>query len=346
MRNLFVCHTQAQLILAAGLSIGRFRNDENILFLFVDFALKDELKIRINKIFNKVLYLQSIYPAEKNTFRSKLRWYAEDLRRIEPVMESPFNRVFEVCDMVYLEQRILKSACKRNPEVELNWLEDGITAYYQNIESHGGLDLNKFTRFLRCVIFKYLGGVGRYYDRDFPGMGGGKMLKTAYCLYPDAVREPYKSLKIIEEISDEEYRFGLQALYEGKSAAVEDAAIILVLDKLDTYVYPEKMKRILSDFLASAKRENRKVYCKFHPRESEVWDIFKTYPVFDKSIGIESLYLSLLNKRASLKIVGVKSTGLMSAKKLGYDVESLFLQCGETNENLEKFYSLIGVELI
>ena len=43
-KNLFICHTQAQLILASGLALGRFKDDENLLMLFVDFGIKDELK--------------------------------------------------------------------------------------------------------------------------------------------------------------------------------------------------------------------------------------------------------------------------------------------------------------
>ena len=43
MKNLYICHTQAQLILASGLALGRFRDDENDLILFVDFGIKDEL---------------------------------------------------------------------------------------------------------------------------------------------------------------------------------------------------------------------------------------------------------------------------------------------------------------
>ena len=71
-RNLFVCHTQAQLILASGLVLGRFKDDENCLFLFPDFALGADLKTRLEIIFSKVIYLQSIYPPQYNTYWSKI----------------------------------------------------------------------------------------------------------------------------------------------------------------------------------------------------------------------------------------------------------------------------------
>ena len=67
MKNLFVCHTQANLILASSLALGRFKDDENLLILFVDFGLKDELKDRLDKTFAHTLYLQSIYPQSRLT---------------------------------------------------------------------------------------------------------------------------------------------------------------------------------------------------------------------------------------------------------------------------------------
>ena len=70
-RNLFICHTQAQLILASGLALGRFKDDENLLMLFVDFGIKDELKERLNNTFTRTLYLQSIFPVEFNTTKAK-----------------------------------------------------------------------------------------------------------------------------------------------------------------------------------------------------------------------------------------------------------------------------------
>lgn len=344
--NLFVCHTQAQLILASGLATERFARETNDLILFVDFALREEMRRRLERIFDRVLFLQSIYPKEYDTFRAKLSWYPADLKRIRAFMSQPYGRVFESCDTVFLEQRILKYACKANPEAELIWLEDGITAYFQNVETHGGLDSNTLTRTLRKALFKYLCGAGKYYDRDFAGMGGSRMLRTIYAQYPDAIREPYRSLRRAVGITDSEYRSGLRALYEKRALETDPNSVILVMDKLDTYLHPEKVRAAVSACLAAAKTQGREVVCKFHPRETEVWEEFEGIPAFDRSVGIESLYLSLLDRRETLRIVGVKSTGLASAKKLGYRVESLFGRSGETNPDLESFFRKIGIELL
>ena len=139
-RNLFICHTQAQLILASGLALGRFKDDENLLMLFVDFGIKDELKERLNNTFTRTLYLQSIFPVEFNTTKAKLRWMPKDWKLIKDYLAMPVDKVFGICDHLILVQKTLQYVYKKKHDVQMAWLEDGITAYYRDSEITGGLD--------------------------------------------------------------------------------------------------------------------------------------------------------------------------------------------------------------
>lgn len=346
MRNLFICHTQAHLLLASGLAKGRFKKDENILILFVDFGIKDELKQVLNSTFNRTLYLQSIYPAEYNTIKSKLKWYPQDWKQIKSFLTNPVDRTFAVCDWLLLVQKTLQRAYRLNPKTEFAWMEDGITAYYSDSNFHLGLDKNKLTMTLRRVIFRDILCTGKFYDRDFEQTGGLKFLKRIYTCYPEAVREPYKSQKRLIQITDEEYFLGLQSLYPKVHLDIKPNTVILVVDKLDRYMYPDKVKKSIIAFIRDCKNAGKSVVCKFHPRESEVWDVFDGCEQLDKSIGIESAYVSLADIKDSIIIAGIKSAGLMSAKKIGYATVSLFPSCGESNDNLIKFYRKLGIKLL
>lgn len=346
MKNLYICHTQAQLILASGLALGRFRDDENDLILFVDFGIKDELKECLDKTFTRTLYLQSIYPAEMNTAKAKLKWYPQDWKLIKQFLTKPVDRTIAVCDHLLLVQKTIQLSYFKNNAVELYWLEDGIIPYYVDSNNTGGLDSNDFTRFIRKILFKFIFGIGRFYNRDFWGCGGMSALKTAFVSYPDAVREPYRSQKQLVGITDEEYLAGLSAMYPKSNLNVLPNSVILVVDKLDRYAFPDKVRASLSAFISKCKEEGKTVICKFHPRETEVWDIFDGCQTMDKSVGIESAYVSLADIKDTITIAGVKSAGLMSAKKVGYNTVSLFPSCGEQNENLVKFYDKLGIKLI
>lgn len=346
MRNLFICHTQAHLILSSGLALGRFKDDENLLILFVDFGIKDELKARLDKTFSRALYLQSIYPAEYNTAKSKLKWYPKDWKLIKAFLAAPVDRAFAVCDWLLLVQKTLQRAYRLNKNTKMAWLEDGIQAYYSDSEIHKGMDSNAFTRAVRRFLFRDLLCVGKFYDRDFTNMGGLKCLKSAYVCCPDAVREPYRSQRQIVAISDAEYLAGLEALYQKVDLGIPAGSVILVVDKLDRYSFPDKVRASLDAYIKQSQSEGKTVFCKFHPRETGHWEIFDTCKTLDKSVGAEGLYLSLSDIASTITVVGIKSTGLMSAKKLGFNVVSLFGSCGESNEELVRFFEKLNITLL
>ena len=72
MANLFICHSQAQLLLAISLSTARFTQDENDLILFTDFRLKDELRENLDLAFAQVLYRTGTFPASNKTWKEKV----------------------------------------------------------------------------------------------------------------------------------------------------------------------------------------------------------------------------------------------------------------------------------
>ncbi|MBQ8969415.1 MAG: hypothetical protein IJ064_06765 [Bacteroidaceae bacterium] len=346
MRNLFVCHTQAHLILACGLSQGRFKDDENHLVLFRDFNLGDELKVKLQAVFETCLFLTGNFPAENKTLKARIKWHREDNKLLRKQIVKPYDRVFAVCDWTPPVQYCLKCCKKQNKDTQYIWLEDGILSYFPNIDTHVGFDKYTITYTIRKFFFKYLMGLGVIYDRDFEAMGGLRFFKQVYTLYPNAVREPYRSKRELVGISDEEYLTGVKSLYDVKSLNIPDGSILLIVDKLVTYLNPEKVKAVIAHLKEQASVEGRQIFCKFHPREELVWPVFEGCTILEKSIGAESLYLSLASQKDTIKILGIKSAGLMSARKMGFHVTSLFLQCGEQNDNLIRFFERIGVDVM
>ena len=341
MNNLFVCHTQAHLIFACGLSKGRFKEDKNHLILFKDFNLNEEMRSKLESLYDSTLFLTGCYPASNKRIGKRISIYLENKKKIKDFISCSYDRVFVVCDSFYPVMYCMKRCIKQNPNVEFSWLGDGILPYFQNTTVKKGLGKNEGTQFLRKLLFKYILGLGKVYGFDFHLMGGNKLAKSIYVTIPQSVRPPYNTKKIVE-ISSDEFTLGIQSLYERRPIEIEKGSVLLIIDKLATYQNPEAMKECLSLFIGKNKQAGRKIYCKFHPREEQTWDVFKDCVVLDKNIGAESLYLSLLDFRDNIEIVGVKSAGLMNAKKLGFKVTTLFNGCGEENADLVKFFTTMG----
>ena len=344
MRNLFVCHTQAHLILASGLTRGRFKEDENHLVLFRDFNLNDEMAEKLKQIFSSCLFLTGVFPAANKTFIARLKWHREDDKLLKLYIKQSYDRVFAVCDWTPPVQYCLKRCRDLKEDTQFIWLEDGILSYFQNAEIHKGSDKYTFTLFLRKIFFKYLLGIGSIYDRDFEAMGGLKVFRQMYTLYPEAVREPYRSHRGLFGITNEEYLAGIMALYDAKELNIPKDSILLIMDKLDTYINPESVQEAISTINEKAKTEGKRIFCKFHPREDLSWSVFEECTILDRTIGAESLYLSLAGKIDSIQVVGIKSAGLMSARKMGFQVISLFKEIGESNDALIQFFERIGID--
>ena len=61
MKNLFIMHTQYNLIIACGIVKNRCKDDNNILVLHSEFQVTEQLKHNIEECFDKVYYIQKNY---------------------------------------------------------------------------------------------------------------------------------------------------------------------------------------------------------------------------------------------------------------------------------------------
>jgi len=340
MRNLFVCHSQIQLVLAVGLAKGRFIDDKNDLILFQDFNMADDTKSILLSTFSRVLFRAGIYPAVNTTWKAKLKRYPDDLNSIKAFMAQPYSRVFEVCDGNIPEIFILKRAYHLNKDTEMIWLEDGSHPYYLNIDAKDGLNSNGLTRNLRKIFFKYFFRLGKFYDFEFNDMGGSRYLTKAYITLKGKERDIFRSKEIVE-ITTEEYKRGINTLFKPTGIEIEDNSIILALDKLDVYQDISTIKSLVLNIKSSVK--NKKVYYKYHPREESVLEGLENFTQLNKNLGIEYYYSASMNK--NITVIGVKSTGLQSSKVLGFHTISAIKIVNEEDPVVVGFYKNIGVIL-
>ncbi|GHT38688.1 hypothetical protein FACS189437_00080 [Bacteroidia bacterium] len=342
MKNLFVCHSQLHLFLACGLVQGRFCNDENHVILFVDFNITKELEQILEQVFDKILYRIGTYPAINKTWKEKLKRYPDDLKEIRLFMNTPYDRVFEACDDCIPELYILKYTYKNNKEIEFSWLEEG--AYFRNTIDVSGFSSNAFTRNIRKILFKYLLGLGRFYNFDGIHAGSNHILKKAYLTFPGKQRSIYNSKEIIG-ITDEEFSLGLSALYPAREEnRLKDGSILLVMDKLDVYKDICKVQSAISELVFNVQKRGYTIYYKYHPREESQLEELNSCIELPRNTGVENLYSA--SKGNDIIVIGIKSTGLQNAKKLGFCVISIANVVDEGDVDVLSFYDKIGIEIV
>ncbi|WP_256003312.1 alpha-2,8-polysialyltransferase family protein [Pedobacter deserti] len=342
MRNLFVCHSQAQLMLAIGLIKGRFKADSNDLILFIDFAITPDTRKKLTDSFETVLFRPGIFPPSNKSWRRKLLSMPTDLVRIGQFIRRKYDRVFEVCDGNIPEIYIVKRCFSLNKHTEFIWLEDGSYPYFQNVIDVDGFNSNDRMRFLRKVIFKYVFMLGKFYDFQGAHMGANRWLKTAYLTLKGKERDIYASKDIVE-ISASEYRLGIETLFGSGNIRLRENSILLVMDKSNVYKSLASVRELVMKIFEVSERSGRMLYYKLHPRETtDFINIPNSAYMLDSSIGIESYY-SAAGINSNVVVIGVKSTALQSAKLLGFKTISTSLIIDEGDSDVLQFYKEIGV---
>lgn len=343
MNNLFVVHTQYSLILATGLSKGRFETDINDLILFKDFKLSPELANKLDVIFAHSLFLDGTFPKTNQSTISKIKKYNSAIKMSNAFMRNNYDRVFIVLDMNLPEMHIMKKAYSLNPSVKFIALEDGSYPYFLNYATAGGLDSNVTTRMFRKFLFKYILGCGKFYSFEGRFMGANTWLKEIYLTYKDYARDIYKN-KLTTEITTKEFNSGIDALFPNTPIQLKENAILLILDKLDVYKDLDAIKSMLTILVQNLSNQQKLIYFKYHPRENMNLTELEGQIELDRTIGIESFYKGLKNKNPL--IIGIKSTGLQTAKKMGFNTISLAKIADEHSPDVINFYKNIGVQVI
>jgi len=344
MNNLFVCHTQVNLLLACALANGRFCGEENHLILFQDFNASPELKAILQQAFNKVLYRTGTFPAINKTWKAKLSRYPGDLKAIKSFINIAYDNVFEVCDDCIPELYILKRAFRKNKNVNFAWLEDGSFPYFHNTINVSGFSTSSSTRYIRKFIFKYMLGLGRFYNFEGQFMGSNQVLKKAYLTFPGKQRSVYASKEIVG-ITDEEFKKGVSILYPPKEDyKLRNNGVLLVLDKLDVYKDIKKIKFVISELIETLQKNGKQIYYKYHPREENQLEELISCTEISRYTGIENIYSA--SQGNNILVIGIKSTGLQNAVKMGFKVISIANIVDEGDRDVLAFYNNIGINII
>ena len=339
-QNLFVVHTQYNLLLAIG--IAKAKESVNDLILFQDFNLSDILKAKFESIFQHVLILPGNYPKQELAAWQKYKKIKNDIQQIQSFIQTMYHEVFIVDDVCAQEMFAMKCAYQHNPSCKFNWLEDGGNAYFHNGAVSGGLGSTPVRRFIRKHLLSSLFHLHGFYDlgRCF---GDHKRLTSIYVTFQDYVR-PELQTKPKVEITRQQFMDGMTLMYGGKPYPMEENSVLFAMDKLSVYGDKlESINRIILDEVAACQSEGRKIYCKYHPRETDALPALANATEVDSKIAMEYYLVNTTAKR--MTIIGVKSTALQTALKMGFQVISLALTAGETDENILNFYKNIGILL-
>lgn len=340
--NIFVPHTQYNLIISLAMVSGPYKGDENDLILFTDFDITESMKQILETYFTRVMYCSGTYPKINKSWKNKIKTIPATIFKLEKFLNKSCDCLLLVCDTAIPEIWLIKYLMEKNSQLKIQWIEDGAWPYFTNDAIQTGFNKNSFVRSIRLIIGKLI--FGKYYSFRGNNIGSNNWIQDYLLTYPDATRKGFCENKRKIEIADNDFQKGMQILFSETNYLMPDHAIIIVLDKLDVYRSKESVLLTLEKIFAKCNALDIPVYYKCHPREEETIQTNANVKEIDKKIGIEGIYTSNLGK--NLTFIGIKSTGLQTARKCGFKAVSLACLLNEANENVIDFYGKIKIEQI
>lgn len=339
MNNLFVCHTQYNLMLATGLVLSDFKNDKNDLILFEDFNITESLKKELKSLFQNLIFINHL-PVVLSPAKEKMDRIMNDIKLLKSWIDTSYDRLFIVDDMCIQEMFIMKQVFQINDTVEMSWLEDGASAYFNTGVVSSGMGSSALKRFIRKTAFTIMFNLYGFYDLAVC-VGAHKRLTKIYLTFPNARKELIHKDTVL--ISQESVEKGMKVLYPGNSFEADEGSVLIALDKLDRYGDNlNTVHKIVEDIVKKCKLDGRTVYYKFHPRENQTIPCLKDCIQLDKTIAAESYLIHCPHR--NLQVVGIMTTTLQTALKLRYDAISYIKLMNNSNPEIAKFYENIGIK--
>ena len=339
MNNLFILHTQYNLIIGSGIAL-EHKYDNNVLVLYSEFKINDSLLNNLKKVFSKVIVLRDDFEKLKTGFE-EIKEIRMCLKRTKEIFKYKFDRIF-ISQERRLDTLIAYKIWRRNSCIISNIEED---VYYSlNLQPKTKRRKSVKSR-LAEIIRLFLCGRNPFFDSDIPCYGANDMYDSIYAVYPKIVR-PEITAKTIYEVTPNMLFNGINSLYCDRKCEYPpgEKYLVVFLDLVERYKNKELSLTRIKSIIAEKKQENYSVLIKYHPRETEKITEFEDVIEIDQLIPGEKVLSDLSNK--DVLVLGNATTVCIIAAKFGYDVHSIARIDHESNVKMHMAMKSMGITLI
>ena len=351
MNNLFILHTQYNLINGIALIRQEFEEDDNFLLLNAEFDVTGEIEAQLEDNFQQIIYAQRSFfsgtgfAKEKNIDR-KIKVFSDSI-----LPDIVFDNVI-MCQEEYFDTLIVTRVKKTN-NFKLIYLEEDI--YFSRKKdvcdtlTHVPLK-TRIIKKIQASVRMIKNGRNEYYEPVY-FYGMNSHYDMYYVNYPLLVRKEIRNKSAgIEEITKQNLLFGINSLYP------EDFQInrsflryfVFFLDLVDRYPDLDAVELMIKQILGHIKKDDC-VFVKYHPRENKhilalSGDSVRNLVELPKNIPAEKIIACMSDLRVCL--IGNTSNAIQIAPKLGIKTISLAKVCNDQNLVMMQCLEDMGVCVI
>ncbi len=341
MKNLFIMHTQYNLILSAAV-MSRFENAENTLVLYSEFTLNDEMRYSLERLFDRVIVVRDRFASNMKPLE-EIIYIRKCMKKVKSIKNERFDNVYMSQERIF-DMILCARAKKNNLNVRCYNIEED--AYYSINEKYNAEDYvhieNKRTRRRKTLLALLLAGHPYNYKDVHYCYGMSSEYHGVNLLFPNIARTELRGKELVE-ITSEELLFGIDTIYS--SIRIDypksEKYTLFFFDLMNRYKNPERVKEIMKQIVKISCKEGRTVLFKYHPRETDKFkDVEGAYEL-PHIIPAEKVLYDL--KGTDTFVIGNATTSCIVASKLGYNVISISKIEFPTNVKIHSVMEQMGM---
>lgn len=326
MNNLFIMHTQYNLILACGIIESKYQNDRNDLLLHAEFKLSRDYKNRLKKIFQNIYYVQEEFSSYKPTIQNELNIFSK-VRKAKDVIKNKYDNVF-LTQEEYFDTLIL-SKIGRNCEFNCMAIEED--AYFSLDSRNNNLSIEEYRKKVgmsyKKKLLDYFHNIlygKNNYMHSVSSYGSSPIFSDVYVMYPKYVRRELGNKKL-HEITQGMILSGVDKLYGDKKYNIRrKKSLLFFFDLIERYKNKELIDNLVKVLLSFCENNNLTFMYKYHPRESESFEVIETKNCSEQLATIipsEKILADLYSEEVI--VIGNATTAIQVSAKLGFKTYSI-----------------------
>lgn len=344
MNNLFIMHTQYNLILAAGIAL-RHPDDNNTLVLYSEFSVSDEMICSLKKVFQDIVVVNDRFRMPQRLF-SEIKHIWKCLSQTRRLWKRKFDVAYlsqeRVFDLALLGKIRKYSKCADCIAIE----ED---AYYsinnlRNSESYVPC-ISRRVKITNWIMHAALCGFPYDYKELIYCYGMHSVYSCANLLFPEIARKELQGKKLIEVTIDDVIA-GIRTLYSEIRVDYPQNTkyVVVFMDLMNRYHDKALVKTVLLKTMKMCAENGRTILIKYHPRETDRFEIGGDVHEINMIIPAEKVLLDLRGK--DTLIVGNATTACRVAAKMGYRVYSICKIDAPQNKCMHDALTQMGIHCI
>ena len=347
MKNLYILHTQYNIILGTGILLNRFKEAQNDLVVYAEFTLTDAYKRNLESVYDHVLYIREKFEPAKVGLLANEIVLAKEWRQYKdsPYYRTCYDNIFISQDRA-LEALIVGYSIKKNKNCNYWDIEED--CYYSIDPAMNALDYNPGWHTRRTwAIRKILYG-STYFTEKNKGKyiyGQSSYFNGIYAIFPNLIR-PQLSDKQAVDITVKEIVDGTTLLYNTDKTYLPNNVntYLFFFDLLERYNNLKVIKLIVEQIVSKANNDSAAILLKYHPRETNKFD-FNMDNIFEipSIIPAEKILCDLKGRKVT--VYGNATTSVIVSAKFGFNTVSIAGIEGSNNTYMIEQFENMGIRV-